>query len=184
MKKIFSEIAILVAVIFLMSYSLEAQQFSFKVLTFYGNVESRYPSDQVWKKVNTGEGLKNDHEIRLGKNSYAALMYSDGRAMEMMNEGIFSVKELELNIQASKISVTEKFANFVAEEIIIDKSKGKTMKEFAAVVRVKPNHIESAIPVFNSFLNPEIYLVWYEYQSTKLYVLNILTQKTQQFLWI
>lgn len=177
MKKIFSEIVILVAVILLISYSLEAQQLPFKVLTLFGNVESRHPSDEVWKKVNTGEGIKDDREIRLGKNSYAALMYSDGRTMEIMNEGIFSVKELELNIRASKISVTQKFANFVTEEILTDKSNGKTMKEFAAVVRVKPNHIESAIPFFNSFLDPEINLMWHEYNSSNMYVLNILNSE-------
>ena len=59
------------------------------------------------------------------------------------------------------MSVTQKFANFVADEIIIDKSSGKTMKEFAAVVRVKPFHIESAIPVFTSFLDPIIEFSWY-----------------------
>lgn len=177
MKKIFSEIVILVAVILLISNSLEAQQLPFKVLTLYGNVESRHPSDQVWKKVNTGEGIKDDREVRLGKNSYAALMYSDGRTMEIMNEGIFSVKELELNIRASKISVTQKFANFVTEEILTNKSSGKTLKEFAAVVRVKPNHIESAIPFFNSFLYSEINLMWHQYNSSNMYVLNILNSE-------
>jgi hypothetical protein len=162
------------SIILLVSCQLKAQQYTFKILTLSGNVEYRLLSAQMWTKVKTGESLKNDFEIRLSENSYAVLLFEDGRTIEMMNEGIFNVRELEQNIKYSKTSVTQKFVKFVADEIIVDKSSGKTMKEFAAVVRVKPFHIETAIPTFTSVLEPVTDLSWYSYPSTKAYILSIL----------
>ncbi|OGV00397.1 MAG: hypothetical protein A2455_00255 [Ignavibacteria bacterium RIFOXYC2_FULL_35_16] len=177
MEKIFVKVCILFPLCFIIYSDLPAQQYSFKLLTFFGKVDHRASITETWKKVQTGENLEGDSEIRLDKNSYAALLYNDGRTMEMMNEGIFNIKELERNIKNSKMSVTQKFANFIAEEIIIDKSKGKTMKELAAVVRVKPNHIESAIPSFTSFLDPVIDFSWYSYPSAQKYVFGILSSE-------
>lgn len=174
MKKIFSKIFILILLSLLISVNGQGQQYSFKLLTFSGKVDYRTSSAQSWKKVQTGESLKNDYEVRLDKNSYAALMYNDGRTMEMQDEGIFAIKDLEQNIKNSKISVTQKFANFVAQEIITDKSEKKDMKTFAAVVRVKPNHIDAAIPSFTSVLDPVIDFSWYSYPSAKQYIFSIL----------
>jgi hypothetical protein len=144
------------------------------VLTFSGKVDYRTSSAQSWKKVQTGESLKKDCEVRLDKNSYAALMFNDGRTMEMQDEGIFAINDLEQNMKNSKISVTQKFVNFIAQEIIMDKSEKKDMKTFAAVVRVKPNHIDAAIPSFTSVLDPVIDFSWYSYPSTKQYIFSIL----------
>ena len=174
MKKIFSKIFILVFLILLISFNGHAQQYSFKVLTFWGKVDYRTSSTQSWKKVQTGESLKIDYEIRLDKNSYVALMFNDGRTMEIKDEGIFEINDLEQNMKHSKISVTQKFANFVAQEIIMDKSEKKDMKTFAAVVRVKPNHIDVAIPSFTSVLDPVIDFSWYSYPSTEQYIFSIL----------
>ena len=174
MKKIFSKIFILVFLILLISFNGHAQQYSFKVLTFWGKVDYRTSSTQSWKKVQTGESLKIDCEVRLDKNSYVALMFNDGRTMEIQDEGIFEINDLEQNMKHSKISVTQKFANFVAQEIITDKSEKKDMKTFAAVVRVKPNHIDVAIPSFTSVLDPVIDFSWYSYPSTEQYIFSIL----------
>ena len=174
MKKIFSKIFILVFLILLISFNGHAQQYSFKVLTFWGKVDYRTSSTQSWKKVQTGESLKIDYEVRLDKNSYVALMFNDGRTMEIKDEGIFEINDLEQNMKHSKISVTQKFANFVAQEIIMDKSEKKDMKTFAAVVRVKPNHIDVAIPSFTSVLDPVIDFSWYSYPSTEQYIFSIL----------
>lgn len=151
-----------------------AQQYTFKVLTFSGKVDYRTSTAQPWKKVKTGESLIKDCEVRLDKNSYAALMFNDGRTMEMQDEGIFAINDLEQNMRSSKISVTQKFAKFVAQEIITDKSEKKDMKTFAAVVRIKPNHIDAAIPSFTSVLDPVIDFSWYSYPSTKQYIFSIL----------
>ena len=174
MKKTCKDFLLFLLVSLFTSFVTYSQQYAFKVLTFSGNVEYRLPPVQMWTKVKTGEGLKNNFEIRLSDNSYAALLYNDGRTMEMTKEGIFNVGELEQIIKNSKMSVTQKFAKFVADEIIDDKSSGKTMKEFAAVVRVKPFHIETAIPTFTSVLEPTADLSWYSYPSTKIYILSIL----------
>lgn len=167
-------LCVILFLLFSVSYS---QQFTFKVLAFSGKVEYRLNSDYSWLKIKTGENLKNDAQLKLNKESYAALVYSDGRTLEISDEGIFDIKELEKNIQASKISVTQKFANFVAEEIIVDKAKGKTMKEFAAVVRVKPFHIETAFPSHTFVLETEIEISWYKPASSKSYVVSILNSE-------
>jgi hypothetical protein len=157
------------------STELPSQSYLFKVLTFSGKVEFQSSSTQSWKKVKTGESLKKDHKIRLDKNSYTALMYNDGRTMEMQEEGIFEIKELEQNIITSKMSLTQKFAKFVAQEIITDKSEKKNMKTFAAVVRVRPNHIESAIPSSTALLDTIINFSWHSYPSSGKYIIGILS---------
>lgn len=174
MKKIYPRIFILILLSLLVNINSHAQKYTFKVLTFSGAVDYRKSSNQSWNTVQSGEGLKKDYEIRLGKNSYAALMYNDGRTVEIQDEGIFEVRVLEQNIRNSKISVIKKFTNFVVEEIITYKSEKKDMKTFAAVVRVKPNHIDTAIPTKTSTLDPTLNLVWYSYPSSQKYILSIL----------
>jgi len=174
MQNIFSKIFILIVLGLLLSAQSQAQQYSFKILTFSGKVDYRTSAAQSWKKVQTGESLKKDCEVRLDKNSYAALMFNDGRTMEIQDEGIFAINDLEQNMKSSKISITQKFAKFVAQEIITDKSEKKDMKTFAAVVRVKPNHIDAAIPSFTSVLDPVMDFSWYSYPSTKQYIFSIL----------
>lgn len=174
MKRSYKEILGFLLLIFLMSCTAYSQQYSFKVLAFSGKVDFQSSTAQSWERVQTGESFKKDYKIRLGKNSYSALVYKDGRTLEMMNEGIFNINELEKNILVSKISVTQKFANFVATEIMIDKSNGKTMNELAAVVRAKPFHIESAIPSITSFQDPLIDFSWYSYPPVQKYVFCIL----------
>ncbi len=171
------EILVLILFFLVINCFSYAQQYAFKILTFYGQVEYRTSRSDSWKRAQISQNLEKDFAIRMDDNSYTALIYSDGRTMELQNKGIYEIKDLEQNIMNSKISVTQKFANFVVQELIKDKSQMKSMKLFAAVVRVKPNHIESAIPVFNSFLDPEINLVWYEYNLSKMYVLNILNSE-------
>jgi hypothetical protein len=171
-------IKIFIAVIvFLTSCFATAQQSSFKVLTLFGTVEYRAPMTQSWNKVQIGENIKNDGDLGLAKKSYVALMYNDGRTLEMMNEGIFNMKDVEQSFKNSKKSVAQKFVNFVAQELIVDKSKSKTMKEYAAVVRVKPNHIESAIPSFTAILDSTMDFVWYNNSISESYLLNILNNQ-------
>src|SRR3990172_5932209 len=51
------------------------------------------------------------------------------------------------------------------------------MKTFAAVVRVKPNHIDVAIPSFTSVLDPVIDFSWYSYPSSEKYIFSILSSE-------
>jgi hypothetical protein len=173
MNNIFSRIIVFLSFL-LISICSQAQQYTFKVLTYYGNIEYSSSSTQSWKKVKTGESLQKDYIIKLNRESYAALMYKDGRTIEMQNEGIFKIEELEINIKNSKISVVQKYINYVAQEVVLDKSEKKDMKTFAAVVRVKPNHIEAAMPAFTKLMDPIVDLSWYSYPQSEQYVISIL----------
>jgi hypothetical protein len=148
----------------------------FKVLTASGNVEFRSKNSQVWNKIKTGESLFNNYELQIDKNSYAALMFKDGRTLELSDKGIFKVAELSKQIIDEKKTVTQKFASYIAKEIITDKSEKKSMQTFAAVVRVKPNHIESAIPSHTRVHESKINLVWYSYPASAEYLVSILNE--------
>jgi len=170
------KISIFVIILFCpCSIELLSQSYVFKVLTSSGKVDYSISSGQSWEKIQTGESLNKDCKIRLDKNSYAALMYTDGRTKEIQEEGVFEIKDLEQNILNSKRSVTQKFANFVAQEIITDKSEKKDMKTFAAVVRVRPNHIESAIPYVTAFMDSIVNFYWHSYPTTGKYIIGILS---------
>ena len=174
---------IMIFLFFIFTTELLSQSYLFKVLTISGKVDYSLSSGQSWKKVQMGESLNRDYKIRLDKNSYTALMYNDGRTMEIQDEGIFEIKDLEQNIINLKRSVSQKFANFVAQEIITDKSEKKDMKTFAAVVRVRPNHIESAIPSSTALLDSIINFSWHSYPSSRKYIIGILgSAKTTIFM--
>jgi len=174
---------IMIFLFFIFTTELLSQSYLFKVLTISGKVDYSLSSGQSWKKVQTGESLNKDYKIRLDKNSYTALMYNDGRTMEIQDEGIFEIKDLEQNIINLKRSVSQKFAYFVAQEIITDKSEKKDMKTFAAVVRVRPNHIESAIPSSTALLDSIINFSWHSYPSSRKYIIGILgSAKTTIFM--
>jgi hypothetical protein len=168
------KIFLLIVLVFLFSITALAQQELFKILTYSGKVYGCTLPSQNWHQIHIGESLNRNYRIRLDKNSYTALMYKDGRTMELLSEGTFDIPELERNINETKKSVTQKFANFVAQEIIKDKSVKKEMKTIAAVVRVKPNHIECAIPAFTKIMDSAIKLSWYSYPQSAQYVLSIL----------
>lgn len=163
-----------VAMYILFSDVLFSQQFLFKVLTSAGNVEFRAGSTYAWEKINSGESLYNIHELQLGKKSYAALMYNDGRTLELSENGIYKIQDLSRKIITTKKTVTQKFASYIAQEIISDKSEKKDMRTFAAVVRVKPNHIEAAVPYFTKVQESSVDLVWYAYPISTEYLVTIL----------
>ena len=152
------------------------QQFVFKVLTTSGNVDFRSDNSREWNQIKTGEPLFKNYEIQLGKNSYAALMYNDGRTLELTEKGIFKIGELSKQLFDEKKTVTQKFASYIAKEIITDKSEKKSMRTFAAVVRVKPNHIESAVPSLTRVLESKIDLVWYSYPASTEYLVSIMNE--------
>lgn len=147
----------------------------FKLLTFSGMVEIKNPNSQTWNKLNVGEYLSENGFIRLGKNSSAFFMQDDGSTLELYDKGEYSYGELKKKFNQKKISVGQKYLNYIAKEILSDKSAKKDMKTFAAVVRVKPNHIEASIPAYTSLLKPSVLLTWHSYPSTDKYVLSILT---------
>jgi hypothetical protein len=158
----------------LFTNNLSGQQFIFKVLTTSGNIEYRPDKNNPWSKVVIGDLLKSNSEIKLLKNSYAALMYNDRRVLELTEDRSYSASDLENLIKTSKRTITQKFTEFVSNEIISDKSEKKDMKTFAAVVRVKPNHIECAFPSFTNLTQSEIDIAWYKYPESENYIINIL----------
>ncbi len=171
------KIFFLVTAVLLAGDEISGQQNLFRILTYSGKVHVNIPPAQDWQQIQIGGGLNANCKIRLDKNSYTALMYKDGRTLELLKEGTFDLNDLEKNINETKKSVTEKFANFVAQGLIKDKSKKKEMKNIAAVVRIKPNHIECAVPSYTRLMEPVIKLSWYSYPQSEQYVINIMNHK-------
>lgn len=174
MKTKFYSTIILLTLSLSFSRLSNAQGDGARVLTFSGNVEYRCSLNQPWKKIQVGESLKRDCEINLTENSYAGLLFKDNRTLELIKPGKFKVKELEENLRKSENSVINKFTNYIVQEIIADKSEKKDMKTFAAVVRVRPNHIDTAFPTFTNVLEPTLKLIWFDYPSSQKYILSIL----------
>lgn len=176
MNNPFLKIFIIICLFGTVTPHILGQDYTFKILTFSGDVFYRDFVKTDWKKAQTGILLKKDFEIKLNEKSYAALVYKDERAIELFQEGIFKIIDVEKDILKSAASVGERFTKFVAQEIITDKSQKKDMKTFAAVVRVKPNHIDAAIPAYTKVVQPEIELKWFEYPETEQYTISILNE--------
>ncbi|NWF89723.1 MAG: hypothetical protein HXY50_09720 [Ignavibacteriaceae bacterium] len=173
MNKLLSKILIAL-IISPLIWMLLAQQNSFKVLTISGKVSYKNSSSSTWKTLRTGEVLKMEDELLLEKNGYLVLMSSHGKTIEVLDEGTSRVREIESRLNNSQTSLGKKFTDFIVQEMMTNKSEKKEMKTFAAVVRVKPNHIESGIPAFTAFSETEILIKWYTYPYSSKYVLSII----------
>jgi hypothetical protein len=102
---------ILLAVGFVVAaLSVSAQDYAFKVLANKGANE--YKSGEGWQAIKTGTTLKKDDELKLGENSYLALVHSSGKPLELKQAGPHKVADLAASMKPGA-SVLNKYTDFI-----------------------------------------------------------------------
>lgn len=155
------------------SLSLYAQSDSFTVLAVGGNVSFTKAGSSAWKHLNTGDQLSGDFKIKIDKNSYAGLIYSNGRAFELNKPGVYESKWLRNSI-SNNTSSGKKFAEFVLNVITKKIVNTKQMKVTGAVVRERMNDIPVGIPPSTYLLDSVVVFSWYPVDSCSYYTFKLI----------
>lgn len=169
-KKILSVLLFIV----LTNMNLFAQDDSFTVLSFSGKV-SFLNSGKKFNVIQSGDKIEKSGKIKLEKNSYAALMYKDGRTLEINTAGTYNHKKLIDLLIKNNQTISQKFSQFVLAELTKSSGQKKDMKTFAAVVRVRPDYIENAVPSYTKIFENEFKFSWYKSAKTKKYIFNLIS---------
>lgn len=160
--------------IVLANLNLIAQDDSFTVLSFSGKV-SFLNSGKKWNVIQAGDRIEKSGKIKLEKNSYTALMYKDGRTLEINTDGTYDNKKLSELLTKNNPSISKKFSQFVFTELTKGSGQKKDMKTFAAVVRVRPDFIEAAVPSYTKIVESQFNFSWYKSIGTQKYIFNLIS---------
>lgn len=153
---------------------LTAQDDSFLVLSLSGKV-SLQNTGKKWNAIQTGNRIEKNGKIKLEKNSYIALLHKDGRTLEINTAGTYNHKKLIELLSKNNPTISQKFSQFVLTELTKSSEQKKDMKTFAAVVRVRPDFIETAIPAYTKIVDSHFNFSWYKSAATKKYIFNLIS---------
>lgn len=169
-KKIFS-----VLLFIALAYTtLFAQDDPLTVLSFSGKI-SYLNSGKKWNVIKAGDRIEKSGKIKLEKNSYTALMSKDGRTVEINMTGTYTYKNILDLLVKNNQPISQKFSQFVIAELTKSSGQKKDMKTFAAVVRVRPDFIETAVPSYTKIIGDEFKFSWYKSDQTKKYIFNLIS---------
>lgn len=171
---IYKKILSVLLFILLANMNLFAQDDSFTVLSFSGKV-SFLNSGKKFNQIQTGDRIEKNGKIKLEKNSYTALMHKDGRTLEINTSGTYNHTNLIELLTKNNQTISQNFSKFVLAELTKSSGQKKDMKTFAAVVRVRPNFIETAVPSYTKIFENEFKFSWYKSAETKKYIFNLIS---------
>ena len=116
---------------FIMTSVINAFSYEFKVMAVKGKVQAI--KDGKTEDLKAGASLSKNDKLKLNDvKSYLSLVHSSGKTIELKNQGNYNVSELSSKVAAMKNSVSQRFANYVIDEI-------SSSKDLLAKGNVKEN---------------------------------------------
>lgn len=161
-----SLIKILVVVLWLGNYTVNAQGYVFKVLANKGDNSVKIEGAD-WTKLKTGQSLNSGDELKLSEEAYLGLMHNSGKTLEVKTPGSHTVSGLAANLKSKNTSVASKYADFVMNKMSEDEGSGdyrKSMGATGAVDRALASGASIKIMALSSseIINNEVILRWNE----------------------
>lgn len=101
---------IFVLAFFLITNTLVAQTYTFKVLVSKGKTEVKTSNN--WQAIKVGASLKPSDEVKLGENAYLGLIHVSGKPLEVREAKTYKVSELTSKV-APGTSVINKYTDFI-----------------------------------------------------------------------
>jgi hypothetical protein len=154
-----NKLAFFLCVFLFFFYTVQGQNYAFKVLANKGSNEFR--SGDAWQPIKTGATLKESDEIRLVENSYLGLVSSSGKAMELKKPGLVKVSELSKELSGGS-SVVQKYTDFLLSSNSAEAKKnrlsatGAVHRDISAPLHlVLPENQHSAIYNSNAVISWE-----------------------------
>jgi hypothetical protein len=172
MSKVVMNLIIIIFAAFICN--IPAQTDSFTILAVQGKVLLSKNKPVMWSNLKIGDRFSGDSKIKLSKDSYAGMIYSNGTSIELHQPGIYdcsTLKSLTLNTQ---ISSNKKFMDFVLKELSKKIDNPLEMKVTGAVVRGRINYIAAGMPFNTCIIDPIVNFKWYPDERTDYYNFKIL----------
>src|SRR5690349_13575657 len=94
----------------LLSGSIAAQEYAFKVLINKGQNQVRAGND--WLPIKVGASLKSADELRISQNGYLGLVHVSGKPLEVKDAGQHKVVELAAKVKQGS-SVLNQYTDFI-----------------------------------------------------------------------
>ena len=151
---------LLLAALFL-STTCFGQTYLFKVLASKGTNQVKSSSESTWRPIKTGSGLMSGDELKVPQNAYLGLVHTSGKTIELKTADQVNVDELAASIKL-KSTVASKYADFVLNKLLEDKSEKKDkLVVTGAVVRASEVYsIKVQMPLFVEVLRSEVLVKW------------------------
>ncbi|MBK6263602.1 hypothetical protein JKA74_01040 [Marivirga sp. S37H4] len=165
-----SVIKIFVVVIWLGSFSANAQEYVFKVLANKGDNSVKLKGND-WAPLKTGQSLNSGDELKLSNEAYLGLMHNSGKTLEVKTSGEYNVNTLADNLKGKNSSVASKYADFVMNRMSDEEGAGdyrKSLGATGAVDRALASGAKIKVMAHSStdIINPEVIIRWSEPQQT------------------
>ncbi len=110
MKQLLTTILILIA-----AFQGYSQDYVFRVMLNKGS--NTYGSASSWEKLVTGTKLTDKQTLKLGDDSYIALLHSSGVTMELKESGEYKVSDLNSKISNNQSSLLQKYSQYIMDNI-------------------------------------------------------------------
>lgn len=121
----------IVAGLFLMSSTLFAQDYEFRVMMNKGENQVKLAGGD-WEALKTGSKLNKGDEIKLVEGAYVGLVHKSGKTLELKEAGTQKVDELSNQVGSGSSSITSKYADFVMAKMS-NQSKEENRRKYASV---------------------------------------------------
>jgi hypothetical protein len=108
--------------------SIVAKSEEFRVLAAKGETLVQRDGKGSWNKLNTGNQLFANDNIKISNNAYLGLVHTKGRTMELKKAGTYSAGILAKELSSKKTKVSEQLANYLMKEVANKESDGNYKK--------------------------------------------------------
>lgn len=149
-----------------------AQETAFTVMSARGMVQGKTATGN-WEKLHAGDKIGVSDKVKLAAGDYLGLVHVKGKTLELKKAGEYEAAALAQSVAKGDASFNQKFAGYVANEIV-SKSKSKKMTMLGAVFRAFGNAIEIDVPPAMVTLSPDVTFSWNKLSSATGYVLRIM----------
>ncbi len=148
-----------------------AQETAFTVMSARGTVECKSAAGN-WAKIHAGDKIKANDKIKLAAGDYLGMVHVKGKTLELKKAGEYDVAALVKSVAKGDASFNQKFAGYVANEMV-NKDKSKKMTMLGAVFRSLGNAIEIGVPPAMVTFSSQATFSWYKLKSASGYVVRV-----------
>lgn len=147
--------AIISAIIYLIVFIAIAKAHSdcFSVLAVINRVE--YKETDKWQLVYAGDELKTNGKVKLSKDSYLGLAFSNGYTIELKEQGEYSLAELSKSAKMPDSPLKNKIIDYLVKEINTSKDILRSQRKDNMEIKAS---VERAIKFDTKDTEKEIFL--------------------------
>jgi len=148
------------------------QDVVFTVMSARGTAQCKAPSGN-WEKIHSGDKIHSGQKVKITAGDYLGLLHVKGKTLELKNAGEYDVTALVKTLAKGDASFNEKFAGYVANEMV-NKDKSKKMTMLGAVFRSLGNAIDIAVPPELTTISNDVTFSWYKLATANGYVFRLI----------